>query len=1110
LSPNVQGLDGEDIVSTLRNGAAAENAVAIMQEKGFSHPRRTRHRLTPGTVKFAAFHVLSLEGSKGLTILEAADKIQKSGLRDLTTSKTPEASIAAALSRDTKLFERTAPSTYCVRAPFRRDPGDAEAILSAAREKIQIFQSGYSDSEDAEKDGDDADDVERDEDSECDVAEDPEVDDVGTSSNLNKEAQHSNEAKDSKAISSSGNEKETFGNEVGETPESGFANSEKGFSSFLSGKYKEMNGSGAIIDQSINVTENFGEAVMLDQEETEIDESNSGEPWVEGLTEGEYSDLSVGERLNALVSLIGVAIEGNSIRLVLEERLEAANALKKQMWAEAQLDKRRMKEEHMTKLQYSSFTGIRAETNVTSSVAEGSQSPLPGVESKNIEASLNPAVKSEPLLDPQEFSAGPDNFPHQQHGYATEKSRFQLKASIAHKAEEMYVYRSLPLGQDRRRNRYWLFVTSASRNDPGSGRIFFESYDGCWRLIDSEEAFDALLGSLDTRGIRESHLHSMLQKIETSFRETVRQNLCKTSIMDMREVTLRTESAEMTSIQDCGADGSDSPSSMVCGSSADTLEQASSFKIELWRNDAERVNGYKRYLDFEKWTWKECFNHYVLCAMKYGKKRCLELLGICDVCHDTYLSEDNHCSCCHATFSTLADYSSSEHVLQCEERRKVDPNWTFNCPDASFPMRFRLLKAMLAIMEVSIPSEALEPFWTDTYRKSWGLKLQTSSLAEELLQMLTLLESCIKRDCLSSNFETTKELLASCTSAEYVVDDCLSFPGSVVVLPWVPQTTAAVALRLVEIDSSISYIMHQKVESQKDKEAGEYIKLPSRYTIVKNIQDVELAETTEQAENLQEERWDDPASARLSAGSGSGRGRGGRGRGRGRSRVGWLQRGAGSFRSESAKENAGSSEKTVKGLRRKSRTRGRGRKRGRRTARSRPRVEKRVIEKQTPLSRFDEPCSPRNNSGGQSSRSSGGDEWDVEETRTMEVEVAENSNNLEASESDDNAQVSGDEYDEQGQYYGNLFHSKSEDIMEESEEDFNDADGDGVDGDSDSDEEGNEDDDGDGDGDGEEEVDGEEEDVMDERDGEENEDEDQEQHGDEDEDTGSTSSDYSE
>ncbi|XP_043687472.1 homeobox-DDT domain protein RLT2-like [Telopea speciosissima] len=406
---------------------------------------------------------------------------------------------------------------------------------------------------------------------------------------------------------------------------------------------------GAAIDQSINVTGTCNEAVNLDQEEREIDESNSGEPWVGALTEGDYSDLRVDERLNALVSLIGVAIEGNSIRVVLEDHLEAANALKKKMWAEAQLDKKHMKEEYMTKLQNSSYMGIKAEPNATSSAAEGSQSPLPGVENKNSEASPNPAVKSETFLDPQnvqnypncvpsertmvgqEFSLG-DNLPHQQYGYAIEKSRSQLKASIGHKAEGEYVYRSLPLGQDRRHNRYWLFFTSDSRNDPGSGRIFFESHDGCWRLIDSEEAYDALLVSLD--------------------------------------------------------------------------------KFFFW--------------DF-------------LCG-------------------------------------------------------------------------------------VSIPSEALQPFWTDTYRKSWGVKFLrlTSSSAEELLQILTLLESAIKRNFLSSNFESTKELLASSTSAEYAVDDFLPVHGSVAVLPLLPETTAAVALRVMDIDSSISYITN-KAEYQKDTEAGEVI-----------------------------------------------------------------------------------------------------------------------------------------------------------------------------------------------------------------------------------------------------------------------------------------------
>jgi hypothetical protein len=53
-------------------------------------------------------------------------------------------------------------------------------------------------------------------------------------------------------------------------------------------------------------------------EEFEIDDSISAEPWVQGLDEGDYCYLTVEERLNALVALIGIVIQGNSIRNILE------------------------------------------------------------------------------------------------------------------------------------------------------------------------------------------------------------------------------------------------------------------------------------------------------------------------------------------------------------------------------------------------------------------------------------------------------------------------------------------------------------------------------------------------------------------------------------------------------------------------------------------------------------------------------------------------------------------------------------------------------------------------------------------------------------------------
>jgi hypothetical protein len=49
--------------------------------------------------------------------------------------------------------------------------------------------------------------------------------------------------------------------------------------------------------------------------ENEIDESRPGEVWLLGLMEGEYSDLSIEEKLNGLVALIDLVSAGSSIRL---------------------------------------------------------------------------------------------------------------------------------------------------------------------------------------------------------------------------------------------------------------------------------------------------------------------------------------------------------------------------------------------------------------------------------------------------------------------------------------------------------------------------------------------------------------------------------------------------------------------------------------------------------------------------------------------------------------------------------------------------------------------------------------------------------------------------
>lgn len=87
---------------------------------------------------------------------------------------------------------------------------------------------------------------------------------------------------------------------------------------FLPSDFIRTKISGTIVNQFVDVSVKENGASEPDQGDTEIDESKSGQPWVQGLTEGEYSDLSVEERLRALVALVGIANEGNSIRSILE------------------------------------------------------------------------------------------------------------------------------------------------------------------------------------------------------------------------------------------------------------------------------------------------------------------------------------------------------------------------------------------------------------------------------------------------------------------------------------------------------------------------------------------------------------------------------------------------------------------------------------------------------------------------------------------------------------------------------------------------------------------------------------------------------------------------
>lgn len=91
--------------------------------------------------------------------------------------------------------------------------------------------------------------------------------------------------------------------------------------------------------------------------------------------------------------------------------------------------------------------------------------------------------------------------------------------------------------------------------------------------------------------------------------------------------------------------------------------------------------------------------------------------------------------------------------------------------------------------------------------------------------MLTSLESAIKKESLSSNFVSAKELLGAAGA-----DD----QGSVDVLPWIPKTVSAVALRLSDLDASIIYVKPAKPELIPEDEKEQIVRFLDHIGSVKD------------------------------------------------------------------------------------------------------------------------------------------------------------------------------------------------------------------------------------------------------------------------------------
>ena len=212
------------------------------------------------------------------------------------------------------------------------------------------------------------------------------------------------------------------------------------------------------------------------------------------------------------------------------------------------------------------------------------------------------------------------------------------------------------------------------------------------------QGFDALLASLDVRGIRESHLHMMLKRIEMSFKESVGRNMLNADLRIPKGDAIKMEAVELATGQDCSVNiYTVTPS--ACISDLDMSETSTSFLVQLGRNEADHKDICRRYQDFEIWMQKECLNCSILCAMKFGKKRCSQFLGICDNCCDVYYSKEIPCPSCHRTLHSYKGNSSSFECMAQSEMKMVNDCLFHVSPPA--PLRMRLLKVLFSIVEVA-------------------------------------------------------------------------------------------------------------------------------------------------------------------------------------------------------------------------------------------------------------------------------------------------------------------------------------------------------------------------------------------------------------------------
>ncbi|KAL5709185.1 hypothetical protein ACHQM5_019902 [Ranunculus cassubicifolius] len=315
-------------------------------------------------------------------------------------------------------------------------------------------------------------------------------------------------------------------------------------------------------------------------EDTEIDESDSGELWMLALMEGEYSDLSFDEKLSTLVALVDLTSFGSSTRVETTRSVVAESVSTIQHHGGAKIKRSLGKHDYLSK----PYWDNGANMNIVSEKKGAEEVELHG----------------HPLY-------------------------------------------SIYLGSDRRFNSYWLFLGPCNAKDEGHRRIYFESSeDGHWEVIDTKEALCSLLSVLDGRGSRESRLVGALERLETLLCEGMSTNMISdtdtrqsalsdqscidaisgdgsspSSVVDNNSTFMETVNESFTSIGDIGLELK----------KVEKWDRLQAFDAWIWNSFYSNLNAVKHH----KRSFLDTFVRCVSCHDLYWRDE-----KHCKICHTTF------------------------------------------------------------------------------------------------------------------------------------------------------------------------------------------------------------------------------------------------------------------------------------------------------------------------------------------------------------------------------------------------------------------------------------------------------------------------------------------